>query len=85
MRILLAVTQVCPLFLNFEVMRSSKPVAYLDISYLDHDSVGCDAGLPLFLNFEVRRSSKPVAYLDISDLDEDSVGCDAGLPAVPEL
>jgi hypothetical protein len=45
MRILLAVTQVCPLFLNFEVMRSSKPVAYLDISDLDQDSVGSDAGL----------------------------------------
>ncbi len=46
MRILLAVTQVCPLFLNFEVMRPSKPAAYLDISYLDEDSVGSDAGLP---------------------------------------
>ncbi len=45
MRILLAVTQVCPLFLNFEAMRSSKPVAYLHISDLDEDSVGCDAGL----------------------------------------
>jgi hypothetical protein len=45
MRILLAVTQVCPLFLNFEAMRSSKPAAYLHISDLDEDSVGCDAGL----------------------------------------
>jgi hypothetical protein len=45
MRILLAVTQVCPLFLNFEAMRSSNSAAYFDISYLDQDSVGCDAGL----------------------------------------
>ncbi len=46
MRFLLAVTQVCPLFLNFEVMRSSKPAAYLHISDLDEDSVGSDTGLP---------------------------------------
>ncbi len=78
-------TQVWPLFLNFEAMRPSKPVAYLDKSDLDEDSVGCDAGLTAVPELEAMRPSKPVAYLDKSDLDEDSVGCDAGLPAVPEL
>ncbi len=85
MRILLAVTQVCPLFLNFEAMRSSKPAVYFTWMRILFNLLAVTQVWPLFLIFEAMRSSKPVAYLHISYLDEDSVGCDAGLTAVPEL